>query len=153
MEPHYHNGQPALIMEYIYPRFFAAADFTEMAAVYQRCKIQRIKIRISRTYTETTGITIYPSGVPQMRIAFFPALTPTINNTDISDLESALVIQPYAVNVVEKEFPIVDIDALDGSGNRIMNMSHPFDTNATPSLTPRGVFGCGWKSIGNAAVS
>ncbi len=122
-----------------------------MAATHQRCKIKQIRITVSRTYTESTGITVYPSGVPPLRIGFFPALTPTITNTDIIDLESAMIIQPYAVSTVTRTFPVPNIDALDGAGGVILNMSRPFDTNATPSLTPRGVFGCGWKSIGNAS--
>ncbi len=136
---------------YIYPRFFLAADYTEMAAVYQRCRIQKIRVTVSRTYTETTGITVYPSGVPPLRLAFFPALTPTISNTDIIDLESAIMIQPYAVAPVSKDYIVPDIDTLDGAGNKILNMSRPFDTNVYSSLTPRGVFGCGWKTIGNAS--
>ncbi len=136
---------------YIYSRFFLAADFTEMAAVYQRCKIQKIRVTISRTYTETTGITIYPSGIPQLRVGFFPALTPTITNTDIIDLESAMILQPYAVSPVTKDFPVIDITTLDGAGGVALSMGRPFDTSAIPSLTPRGVFGCGWKTIGNAA--
>ena len=119
----------------VYKYFSSAADYTEIADTYQRCQIHKIRLIVSRLFSETQ--TIYSSGMPYLRIGFFPGqATGVATNQNVIDLESAFSVSPYAVNLQSHEFPIPNMNAfaLIGTDTMIINMGQPFDTNSFSAI-------------------
>ncbi len=138
----------------IYSRFFGAADYSDMASDYQRCKIHSIKVTVTRVQDEANFRTIYPDGIPTLFIGYFPAVgSGVVTNQEIIDLESSISIAPFRVNSISHVYQVPNMQALDSTSAIVLNMSQPFDVNSISGFTPRGVMSIGWKTIGNASSS
>jgi len=130
---------------------FNSADFTEMNDAYMRCHLQRLRLEVTRVFTETSNTTIISTGIPQLRIGFFPSLSgASISSTVVNNLESAHIIDPHEVKPIVIEFPIPSVQAFDSNG-RFYNPGVPFDTGSYLSNVVGCILGLGWNNTTGAS--
>jgi len=135
----------------LYKRVQASADYTEMNDAYQRAVFQSVRITLTRRFTENNNTSIISTGIPNLRIAFFPGLSGSaLTSGSVLNSESALIVDPHEVRPVSITYPIPSIFSYDSNGAPF-NPGVPFDTNNTMTSVTSGVFGVYWSNATTAS--
>jgi hypothetical protein len=138
----------------VYNRAFTCQDFADMNNSYQLAHFKQFKITVSRLYTESSITGIYTNGIPQLMMAFFPALNAGSLSTNlVIQCETSTKIEPYHVTPFTRTWSVPSAQGLDSTSAICVNMGQPFDSLNIPGYTVPGVLGIAWNPNGNAASS
>jgi hypothetical protein len=136
----------------VFNRAFVSQDFADMNNSYQLAHFKQIKVTVSRLYTENSVTGIYGSGIPQLMMAYFPAVNAGSLSTNlVIQCETSSKIEPYHVTPYTRIWHVPSAQGLDSTSAICVNMGQPFDALNIPGYTVPGVLGIAWNPNGNAA--
>jgi len=145
--PAWSNG---LIYVNLLQKIHNSADYTELNDAYQRAHLLSMRLLVVRKFTETSNTSIISSGIPLLRIGFYPALSgSSVSNTVVINTESAMVLDPHEVKPITHVYPFPNVQLSDGT--YFFNPGLPFDANAALSSIQACVLAVGWVNSANAS--
>jgi len=85
--------------------FSSATDFTPYLSTHALFKMFSVTVKVTRIVPESILATIYPNGIPNIYIAYYPTYNgDTLSTSAITNQESAITVMPLNFNAVVKKF-------------------------------------------------
>ncbi len=132
--------------------YVTSSDWSAIYSGYQLFRIKEIKVVVSRLLSETALTTVYPSGLANLHVAFYPINASYFpSNSFIVQSDASLRISPFTPQQYTKIFKLPNMLSTRtvGGVDYTTNPSQWTSTNMLPYIN--GCFCIGAVSPGNAS--